>query len=66
MPFNPTGQELAPIARMTKAALDDGLYLMARWNIVMVCPPLNITIAELDEGIAILDRALAIADELVT
>jgi taurine--2-oxoglutarate transaminase len=50
---------------MAKAALDDGLYLMTRWNIVMVCPPLNITIAELDEGIRILDRALTVADEFV-
>jgi taurine--2-oxoglutarate transaminase len=66
VPFNPTAQELAPIARMTKTALDDGLYLMTRWNIVMVCPPLNITVDELDEGIAILDRALAVTDELVT
>ena len=65
VPFNPTGQELAPVARMAKAALDNGLYLMIRWNMVMVCPPLNITIEELDEGIAILDDALAVADEFV-
>ena len=63
VPFNPTAQELAPVTRMAKAALDRGLYLMTRWNIVMVCPPLNITTDELDEGIAILDEALAIADE---
>jgi hypothetical protein len=31
----------------------------------MVCPPLNITIDEVDERIAILDRALAVADEFV-
>lgn len=42
-----------------------GLYLMTRWNMVMVCPPLSITIEELDEGIAILDKALAVADEFV-
>jgi 4-aminobutyrate aminotransferase-like enzyme len=28
----------------------------------MVCPPLNITIEELDEGVSILDEALAVAD----
>jgi taurine---2-oxoglutarate transaminase len=65
VPFNATGQELAPVTRMAQAALDDGLYLMTRWNMVMVCPPLNITIDELDEGIAILDEALAVADEFV-
>jgi taurine---2-oxoglutarate transaminase len=66
VPFNATGQELAPVARLAKAALDDGLYLMTRWNIVMVCPPLNITTEELDEGIAILDEALTVADEFVS
>jgi 4-aminobutyrate aminotransferase-like enzyme len=29
----------------------------------MLAPPLNITRQELDEGLAILDEALAIADE---
>jgi taurine--2-oxoglutarate transaminase len=65
VPFNSTGEQLAPIAGMAKAALDQGLYLMTRWNMVMVCPPLNITVEELDEGVAMLDRALAVADEFV-
>jgi taurine--2-oxoglutarate transaminase len=65
VPFNPTGPELEPVTRMAKAALNDGLYLMARWNMVMVCPPLNTTIEELDEGIATLDDALRVADEYV-
>ncbi len=42
-----------------------GLYLMTHWNVVMVCPPLTITREELDEGLAILDDALSIADEYV-
>jgi taurine---2-oxoglutarate transaminase len=50
---------------MAKAALDRGLYLMTHWNVVMICPPLNITSDELDEGIAILDQALSVADEFV-
>jgi taurine---2-oxoglutarate transaminase len=65
VPFNATGQDLAPVGQMAKAALDRGLYLMTHWNVVMVCPPLNITIEELDEGIAILDEALSVADEFV-
>jgi 4-aminobutyrate aminotransferase-like enzyme len=31
----------------------------------MVCPPLTITRDELEEGVAILDEALAVADEFV-
>ena len=63
VPFNATGEAFAPVARVYKAALDRGLYLMTHWNVVMVCPPLTITREEIDEGIAILDEALAVADE---
>jgi 4-aminobutyrate aminotransferase-like enzyme len=31
----------------------------------MICPPLTITRDELEEGIAILDEALSVADEFV-
>jgi len=63
VPFNATGEAFAPVARLAKAALDRGLYLMTHWNVVMVCPPLTVTPEEIDEGIAILDEALAVADE---
>ena len=63
VPFNATGEAMAPVARLAKAALERGLYLMTHWNVVMVCPPLTITPEELAEGIGILDDALAIADE---
>ncbi|MDX6386634.1 MAG: taurine---2-oxoglutarate transaminase [Gaiellaceae bacterium] len=63
VPFNATGEAFAPVARVSKAALERGLYLMTHWNVVMVCPPLTITREEIEEGIAILDEALAIADE---
>jgi taurine--2-oxoglutarate transaminase len=39
---------------------------MTHGNMVMICPPLTITREELDEGLAILDGALAIADEYVS
>jgi taurine--2-oxoglutarate transaminase len=35
---------------------------MTHWNVVMVCPPLTITREEFDEGLAMLDEALAVAD----
>jgi taurine--2-oxoglutarate transaminase len=63
VPFNATGEAFAPVSRVMKAALERGLYLMTHWNVVMVCPPLTITREELDEGLAILDEALALADE---
>ncbi len=63
VPFNATGEAFAPVARVARAALERGLYLMTHWNVVMVVPPLTITREELDEGIGILDEALALADE---
>jgi taurine--2-oxoglutarate transaminase len=65
VPFNASGEATAPVARMAKAALERGLYLMTHWNVIMVVPPLTITCEEVDEGIAILDEALATADEYV-
>jgi taurine--2-oxoglutarate transaminase len=66
VPFNATGEAFAPVARLMKAALERGLYLMTHWNVVMVCPPLTVTHDELDEGLAILDEALAVADDHTT
>jgi len=63
VPFNATGEDFAPMARVAKAALERGLYLMTHWNVIMVCPPLTITRDEIDEGIAALDEALTSADE---
>jgi taurine--2-oxoglutarate transaminase len=66
VPFNATGEAARPVARLVKAALERGLYLMTHWNVVMVVPPLTIPREELGEGIAILDDVLSIADEYYT
>jgi taurine--2-oxoglutarate transaminase len=64
VPFNAAGEDFAPVARIAKAALERGLYLMTHWNVIMICPPLVITREEIEEGVAVLDDALALADEL--
>ncbi|MEJ7792841.1 MAG: aminotransferase class III-fold pyridoxal phosphate-dependent enzyme, partial [Gaiellaceae bacterium] len=63
VPFNASGDAMGPVVRVMKAALESGLYLMTHWNVVMICPPLTITREELEEGLAILDDALDLADE---
>jgi taurine--2-oxoglutarate transaminase len=63
VPFNAGGEAAAPVGRVVKAALERGLYLFVHWNVVIIAPPLNITREELDEGLAVLDEVLAIADE---
>ena len=63
VPFNAGGEAAAPVARLVTAALERGLYLMAHWNVVMVAPPLTVTREEAEEGLAVLDDVLSIADE---
>jgi taurine--2-oxoglutarate transaminase len=63
VPFNASGDAAVPVARLVKAALERGLYLMTHWNVIMVVPPLTITREEAEEGVAILDDVLAHADE---
>jgi taurine--2-oxoglutarate transaminase len=65
VPFNATGEALAPMTKIAKAAMERGLYLMTHWNVIMVVPPLTITQDEAEEGIAVLDDVLSIADEYV-
>jgi taurine--2-oxoglutarate transaminase len=65
VPFNATGEAAKPIAAVMKRALEQGLYLMTHWNVVMCCPPLTITRDELEEALSVLDDALTVADELV-
>jgi len=38
--------------------LEHGLYILGRYNVAIVSPPLTISIAEIDEAVAILDEAL--------
>jgi taurine--2-oxoglutarate transaminase len=63
VPFNAAGEQAAPVSRLAREALERGLYLMTHWNVIMVCPPLTITVEEAEQGVAILDDVLSTADE---
>ncbi|MDX6447973.1 MAG: taurine---2-oxoglutarate transaminase, partial [Gaiellaceae bacterium] len=62
VPFNASGEAFAPVAKLAKAAMERGLYLMTHWNVIIVAPPLTITREELDEGLGVLDEVLALVD----
>nr|MBA2321127.1 aminotransferase class III-fold pyridoxal phosphate-dependent enzyme [Deltaproteobacteria bacterium] len=69
---NRAGEPLAPyntqhpaLARFTKAVLESGVYIIARWDNFMTNPPLSITEDELAEGFAAIDAALPILDAVV-
>ena len=61
-PFNGTSPEMGALAKFFR---QEGLFTFVRWNYFFTNPPLTITEAELEEGFAIIDRALAIADQSV-
>jgi len=54
-PFNGTSPEMTALARFFREA---GFFTFTRWHTFFTNPPLSITEAELDEGFAIIDRAL--------
>jgi taurine---2-oxoglutarate transaminase len=61
VPFNASGEAFAPMAKIFRAALERGLYLFIRFNVIIVAPPLTITREELDEGLSLLDEALTVS-----
>jgi taurine---2-oxoglutarate transaminase len=62
-PFNGTSPEMTALGAFFR---QEGLYTFVRWNYFFTNPPLSITEAELREGFAIIDRALAITDRATT
>ncbi len=52
------GKSAAPLAALLKRLRELGIATYGRYNCVMVTPPLIITRAELDEGLALLGEAL--------
>ncbi len=50
------------MAQVNRFLLDHGLVTVIRWDGIMCNPPLCITEAQIDEGFAIIDQALAITD----
>ncbi len=66
VPYNASGPAAEPMNRVAAACKKRGLWPFTHFNRVHVVPPLVITAEQLKEGIAILDEALAVADEYVT
>lgn len=66
IPWNAKGAEEARMMEVAKFLRANGLFTFTQSNMVFVVPPLCITEAQLDEGLAIIDRAIEIADAVCT
>ena len=62
-PYNVVNETMQAV---NKALLERGLFTMIRFNGIMTNPPLCISEEQLEEGFAIIDDVLAIADDAVT
>jgi taurine--2-oxoglutarate transaminase len=66
VPYNASGADAAPMAEVAAACKERGMWPFTHFNRVHVVPPCTITSAEVQEGIAILNEALGVADGYYT
>ncbi|MEU7316766.1 aspartate aminotransferase family protein [Streptomyces sp. NPDC007083] len=66
VPYNASGADNAPMADFAAAAKRGGLWPFVNMNRTHVVPPCNITEADLEEGLSVLDEALTAADAHTT
>lgn len=61
-PFNARPDEMVVMNKVAAKIKDLGMYTFVRWNFIFVAPPLCVTKEQVDEGLAIISAAIAIAD----
>ncbi len=59
-PWNASSPEMTAFR---KVCLENGLFLYTHWHTALIIPPLIITEEQLQEGMAVLDKALEITDQ---
>ena len=62
-PWNAAGNDMAIMNEVAAKLKELGMHTFVRWNWIFIAPPLTITEAQLEEGLAIISEALLIADK---
>jgi taurine---2-oxoglutarate transaminase len=65
-PFNAKPSEMTVMTEVAARLRQLGMYTFVRWNYIFVAPPLSINREQVDEGMAMIDEALTIADAHAT
>lgn len=65
-PFNAKPHEMEVMNKVAARLKELGMYTFVRWNYVFMAPPLCITREQVDEGLAMIEDALSIADQYTT
>jgi len=61
-PFNAKPDEMVVMNKVAAKIRELGMYTFVRWGYIFVAPPLCVTKAQIDEGLAIISEAIKIAD----
>lgn len=64
-PFNAKPDEMVIMNKVAAKIKELGMYTFVRWSYIFIAPPLCVTKEQIDEGLAIISEAIAIADEYV-
>ncbi len=64
-PYNAKADEMVVMNKVAAKIKELGMYTFVRWNYIFIAPPLCVTKAQIDEGLAIISEAIAIADEYI-
>ena len=62
-PFNASPTEMEIMNKVSAKITELGMFTFVRWNYIFTAPPLCVTKEEIDEGLEIISKAIAIADE---
>jgi taurine--2-oxoglutarate transaminase len=66
VPYNAAGPDTKPMMELLAACKSKGLWPFTHFNRLHVTPPCNTTADQIEEGLAIIDEALTIADQYYT
>ena len=64
-PWNSGPADMEIMNKVNAKLLELGLFTFVRWNYIFTAPPLCITKDEMDEGLDIISKAIAVADAYV-
>ena len=62
-PFNAKPDEMVVMNKVAAKIKELGMYTFVRWGYIFIAPPLCVTREQIDEGLAIISEAIAIADK---
>ena len=62
-PWNAAPSEMEIMNKLAAKIAELGMFTFVRWNYIFTAPPLCVTKEQIDEGLDIISRSIAIADE---